>query len=97
MPRGTIVGLTRGVNKCHIIRASLESLAYQVHDVIEAMRADSGMELNFLKVDGGASANNFLMQAQADMIQVSCSKRPVCVETTAGAAAYWQVGCGILE
>ena len=85
--RGTIVGLTRGVNKCHIIRASLESLAYQVHDVIEAMRADSGMELNFLKVDGGASANNFLMQAQADMIQVPV-KRPVCVETTAMGAAY---------
>ena len=85
--RGTIVGLTRGVNKCHIIRASLESLAYQVHDVIEAMRADSGMELNSLKVDGGASANNFLMQAQADMIQVPV-KRPVCVETTAMGAAY---------
>ena len=85
--RGTIVGLTRGVNKCHIIRASLESLAYQVHDVIEAMRADSGMVLNFLKVDGGSSANNFLMQAQADMIQVPV-KRPVCVETTAMGAAY---------
>ena len=85
--RGTIVGLTRGVNKCHIIRATLESLAYQVHDVIEAMRADSGIELNSLKVDGGASANNFLMQAQADMIQVPV-KRPVCVETTAMGAAY---------
>ena len=85
--RGTIVGLTRGVNKCHIIRATLESLAYQVHDVIEAMRADSGIELNSLKVDGGASANNFIMQAQADMIQVPV-KRPVCVETTAMGAAY---------
>ena len=85
--RGTIVGLTRGVNKCHIIRAALESLAYQVHDVIEAMRADSGIELNSLKVDGGASANNFLMQTQADMIQVPV-KRPVCVETTAMGAAY---------
>ena len=85
--RGTIVGLTRGVNKCHIIRATLESLAYQVHDVTEAMRADSGIELNSLKVDGGASANNFLMQAQADMIQVPV-KRPVCVETTAMGAAY---------
>ena len=82
--RGTIVGLTRGVNKCHIIRASLESLAY---DVIEAMKADSGMEINSLRVDGGASANNFLMQAQADMIQVPV-KRPVCVETTAMGAAY---------
>ncbi len=85
--RGTIVGLTRGVNKCHIIRASLESLAYQVHDVIEAMEADSGIKLNSLKVDGGASANNFLMQTQADMIQVPV-KRPVCVETTAMGAAY---------
>lgn len=85
--RGTIVGLTRGVNKCHIIRASLESMAYQVHDVIEAMQADSGIELNSLKVDGGASANNFIMQAQADMIQVPV-KRPVCVETTAMGAAY---------
>lgn len=85
--RGTIVGLTRGVNKCHIIRASLESMAYQVHDVIEAMQADSGMELNSLKVDGGASANNFIMQTQADMIQVPV-KRPVCVETTAMGAAY---------
>lgn len=85
--RGTIVGLTRGVNKCHIIRASLESLAYQVHDVIEAMEADSAIKLNSLKVDGGASANNFLMQTQADMIQVPV-KRPVCVETTAMGAAY---------
>ena len=85
--RGTIVGLTRGVNKCHIIRASLESMAYQVQDVIEAMRADSGIELNSLKVDGGASANNFIMQTQADMIQVPV-KRPVCVETTAMGAAY---------
>ena len=85
--RGTIVGLTRGVNKCHIIRAALESVAYQVHDVIEAMEADSGMRLNCLKVDGGASANNFIMQTQADMIQVPV-KRPVCVETTAMGAAY---------
>lgn len=85
--RGTIVGLTRGVNKYHIIRAALESMAYQVHDVIEAMKADSGIELNSLKVDGGASANNFLMQTQADMVQASV-KRPVCVETTALGAAY---------
>ena len=94
--RGTIVGLTRGVNKCHIIRASLESLAYQVHDVIEAMRADSGMELNFLKVDGGASANNFLMQAQADMIQVPV-KRPVCGNNGNGRSVSGRLGCGILE
>ena len=66
--RGTIVGITRGVNKYHIIRATLESLAYQVNDVLVAMKADSGIALSSLKVDGGASANNFLMQTQADII-----------------------------
>lgn len=85
--RGTIVGITRGVNKYHIIRATLESIAYQVNDVLEAMRADSGIELSSLKVDGGASANNFLMQTQADIINAPV-KRPVCVETTAMGAAY---------
>ena len=85
--RGTIVGITRGVNKCHIIRATLESLAYQVNDVLQAMKADSGIELESLKVDGGASANNFLMQFQADMIDAPV-KRPMCVETTAMGAAY---------
>ena len=85
--RGTIVGITRGVNKCHIIRATLESLAYQTNDVLQAMRADSGMEMNSLKVDGGASANNFLMQAQADIIGAPVNK-PSCVETTAMGAAY---------
>ena len=85
--RGTIVGLTRGVNKYHVIRATLESLAYQVHDVLEAMKADAGMALNSLKVDGGASANNFLMQTQADIINAPV-KRPQCVETTAMGAAY---------
>lgn len=85
--RGTIVGITRGVNKYHIIRATLESLAYQVNDVLSAMEADSGIELTSLRVDGGASANNFLMQAQADVIGSSV-KRPKCVETTAMGAAY---------
>lgn len=85
--RGTIVGLTRGVNKYHIIRATLESIAYQVGDVLEAMRADSGIELSALKVDGGASANDFLMQTQADLIGAPVN-RPVCVETTAMGAAY---------
>lgn len=85
--RGTIVGITRGVNKYHIIRATLESLAYQVNDVIEAMKADSGITLSSLKVDGGASANNFLMQFQADVIDAPVH-RPVCVETTAMGAAY---------
>ena len=85
--RGTIVGLTRGVNRYHIIRATLESLAYQVNDVLVAMKADSGIELAALKVDGGASANDFLMQTQADLIQAPV-KRPKCVETTAMGAAY---------
>ena len=85
--RGAIVGLTRGVNKNHIIRATLESIAYQVSDVLEAMNADSGIALASLKVDGGASANNVLMQMQADILQCVVN-RPVCVETTALGAAY---------
>ncbi|NNJ30536.1 glycerol kinase GlpK [Lacrimispora defluvii] len=85
--RGTIVGITRGVNKYHIIRATLESLAFQVNDVISAMQADSGITLSTLKVDGGASANNFLMQFQSDIMGAPVH-RPVCVETTAMGAAY---------
>ena len=85
--RGTIVGLTRGVNKCHVIRATLESLAYQTNDVLRAMEADSGIHLSALKVDGGACANNVLMQIQSDIIQAPVN-RPVCVETTAAGAAY---------
>lgn len=85
--RGTIVGITRGVNRSHIVRATLESVAYQVQDVLKAMEADSGIHLSSLKVDGGASANNFLMQAQADIIDAPV-QRPVCVETTAMGAAY---------
>lgn len=85
--RGTIVGITRGVNKYHIIRATLESLAYQVNDVLGAMEADSGISLTSLRVDGGASANDFLMQTQADIIGAPV-KRPRCIETTAMGAAY---------
>ena len=85
--RGTIVGITRGVNKYHIIRATLESLAYQVNDVLVAMKADSGIDLAALKVDGGASANDFLMQTQANIINAPVN-RPQCVETTAMGAAY---------
>ena len=85
--RGAIVGITRGVNKYHIIRATLESMAYQVNDVLQAMRADSGIDLSALKVDGGASANNLLMQMQAD-ISGAPVNRPMCVETTAMGAAY---------
>ena len=85
--RGTIVGITRGVNKYHMIRATLESIAYQVNDVITAMQADSGITLSTLKVDGGASANNFLMQFQPNIIDAPVH-RPMCVETTAMGAAY---------
>ena len=85
--RGAIVGLTRGVNKNHIIRATLESIAYQVSDVLDAMRSDSGIALDSLKVDGGASANDLLMQLQADILQTPVD-RPQCVETTALGAAY---------
>ncbi len=85
--RGTIVGLTRGVNKYHIIRATLDSICYQVNDVLQAMKADSGIELETLKVDGGASANNYLLQSQANIIDAPVS-RPECVETTAMGAAY---------
>ena len=85
--RGTIVGLTRGVNKYHIVRATLESIAFQANDVISAMRSDSKMKLNTLKVDGGASANNFLMQFQSDITDVPVA-RPACLESTALGAAY---------
>lgn len=85
--RGCIVGLTRGVNKNHIIRATLESLCFLTNDVLEAMKADAGMELTSLKVDGGASANDLLMQIQADIAALEV-RRPSCVETTATGAAY---------
>ena len=85
--RGTVVGLTRGVNKNHFVRATLESLAYQTYDVLKAMESDSGIRLAALKVDGGASANNFLMQFQADVLDTKV-ERPECVETTALGAAY---------
>ena len=85
--RGTVMGLTRGVNKYHIIRATLDSIAYQTNDVLSAMEADAGIRLSQLKVDGGASANNYLMQTQAD-ISAAPVVRPRCVETTAMGAAY---------
>lgn len=85
--RGTIVGLTRGVNKYHVVRATLESIAFQANDVISAMFADSKISINTLKVDGGASANNLLMQFQADITNVSVA-RPKCLESTALGAAY---------
>ena len=85
--RGAILGLTRGVNKFHIVRATLESLAFQANDVIAAMAADSKINLNALKVDGGASANNFLLQFQSDITGVPV-QRPACLESTALGAAY---------
>ena len=84
--RGSMSGLTRGVNRYHIIRAALESIAYQSKDVLVAMEKDAGIELQDLKVDGGASANNFLMQFQADILDRTV-QRPVTVETTALGAA----------
>mgnify|MGYP002771523247 FL=1 len=85
--RGTVVGLTRGCTREHFIRATLESIAYQAYDVIKAMEEDAGVRLNVLKVDGGASANNMLMQFQAD-INDTTVHRPKCIETTALGAAY---------
>ena len=85
--RGAILGLTRGVNKYHIIRATLDSLCYQTNDVLEAMKADLGRDILRLKADGGASANNYLLQTQADLTGVQVD-RPSCVETTAMGAAY---------
>lgn len=85
--RGTVVGLTRGCEKEHFIRATLESIAYQTADVLKAMESDSGLKLTGLKVDGGASANDFLMQFQSDIINTKVD-RPVSVETTALGAAY---------
>lgn len=85
--RGTIVGITRGCNKDHIIRATLEAIAYQAHDVIRSMEADSGNSLKSLRVDGGACANQFLMQFQSDILHTTVLK-PECIETTALGAAY---------
>ena len=85
--RGTIFGLTRGSGKAHIVRAALESIAYQTYDVAKAMERDTGIPLSLLKVDGGASANNFLMQFQSDILD-RCILRPKIRETTAMGAAY---------
>jgi len=85
--RGCVMGLTRGANREHLVRASLESIAYQVKDVLHAMEEDSGLKLVGLKVDGGASANDFLMQFQSDILNTSIN-RPKVIETTALGAAY---------
>jgi glycerol kinase len=85
--RGAVFGLTRGTSKEHFIRATLESLAYQTKDVLDAMEADSGIELQTLRVDGGAVKNDFLMQFQSDLLRVPV-ERPTINETTALGAAY---------
>ncbi|VGM95753.1 Glycerol kinase [uncultured Avibacterium sp.] len=85
--RGAILGLSRGANRNHIVRATLESIAYQTRDVLEAMQFDSGEKLKSLRVDGGATANNFLMQFQADILNTPV-ERPVVKEVTALGAAY---------
>lgn len=85
--RGVIVGITRGFNREHLVRGVLESIAYQVSDILQAMEADAGVDLQQLKVDGGAAANNFLMQFQADILDAEVL-RPQCIETTALGAAY---------
>ena len=85
--RGMVVGLTRGANKEHFIRATLESLAYQTHSVLKAMEQDTHIQINKLRVDGGASANDFLMQFQSDILNGEVL-RPSCIETTALGAAY---------
>ena len=85
--RGAIVGLTRGINRNHIVRATLESIAYQVNDVLMAMQEDSGMPITSLRVDGGACDNDFLMQFQADILNTPVV-RPYCIETSAMGAAY---------
>ena len=85
--RGSIFGLTRGSNRNHIVRATLEAIGYQARDLIEAMKQDSGIELSQLRVDGGAVANNFLMQFQADILG-SDVVRPTLIESTAAGSAY---------
>ena len=85
--RGTIVGITRGTQSGHIARAAVESIAYQVADLLDAMRADSGIALKELRVDGGAATNHLLMQFQADLLGVPVV-RPAVTETTALGAAY---------
>ena len=85
--RGTLLGVTRGVNKYHVIRAALESIAYQTAEILQAMHADGGLSLSVLNADGGASANDLLMQMQADLVGTPV-QRPACVESTALGAAY---------
>ena len=92
--KGLITGLSRGVGRYHIIRAALDAITYQVNDIVKAMVQDSGDRPGALKVDGGASSNNYLMQTQADISDIEVI-RPECVETTALGAAYLAgLACG---
>jgi glycerol kinase len=92
--RGTIVGLTRGTTRAHLVRATLESIALQVGDVVALIR-DAGVDLRALRVDGGASANNFLMQAQADVLGLPVERSAVQETTALGAAYLAGLGCGL--
>ena len=85
--RGAIFGLTRGSGRAHLVRAALESIAYQTRDIVEVMRGESGIEMSELRVDGGAAKNDFLMQFQADILGVPVD-RPDLIETTAAGSAY---------
>ena len=85
--RGTVVGITRGCRKEHFVRATLESMAYQTYDILSSMEKEAGVRISSLRVDGGASRNDFLMQFQADILD-AVVERPECVETTAKGAAY---------
>ena len=85
--RGVVVGITRGFNRSHLVRATLESLAYQSYDICKAMEQDAGIAIKSLKVDGGACANDFLMQFQSSILDCEVI-RPSCIETTALGAAY---------
>ncbi|MBW2543722.1 MAG: glycerol kinase GlpK [Deltaproteobacteria bacterium] len=92
--RGAIVGITRGTTRNHIVRAALESIAYQTRDVVECVRADSGLELDVLRVDGGAAQNDFLMQFQADILGARVERSPVLEVTALGAALLAGIGVG---
>lgn len=95
--RGTIVGLTRGVNRSHIVRAALEAVAYQTEEVLAVMQEDACVNMSVLKADGGASTNHFLMQFQADILNMEV-RRPKSVETTVRGAAYLAgLGCGFFH
>jgi glycerol kinase len=95
--RGTIVGITRGTTSAHIARAALDAIAFQVADLLDAMHADSGIEVRELRVDGGASRNNLLLQIQADLLQAPVVRAKVTETTALGAAYLAGLACGVFE